>query len=275
MNSDNISVILILEGILPFLVLSIVLIMAIMAGRKKFKQASKSLILHVKANEGKEKQAILTFLTAKLSIDEKTAKKKVKKIMNERKFLIRNLVSGILDKNVEAISRLNLDLCRVSDHYHQLDVQAAPQEGEQGLSKEIEEMLATLKSEIKSLKQEVHITLTTLNNIFKEFSSMFGVDDIPEGVMSVDQIITAMESFSGKDSNDTFDGLDALSEDAELDSEGPFNMADDNDQAQAIDLSQEIEETDSSELLDDQLATSLAEETETDIDISTKVRFPP
>lgn len=172
-----------------------------MAGRKKFKQAAKSLILDVKANEDKEKQAITTFLTTKLALDEKTAKKKVKKIMNERKFLIRNLVSGILDKNIEAISQLNQDLCRVSSRYHQLEVIAASQEEpqEDELSEEEQEALDSFKSEIKSLKQEVHITLTTLNNIFKEFSSMFGEDDIPDGEMSVDQIITAMESFSGKE----------------------------------------------------------------------------
>jgi len=209
MNPENMSLILILEAVLPFAVLSIVLLMAIMAGRKKFKQAAKSLILDVKANEDKEKQAITAFLTEKLAIDEKTARKKVKKIMNERKFLIRNLVSGILDKNVEAISQINQDLCRVSSRYHQLEVLAAPQEEPQEeISEEEQEKLDSLKSEIKALKQEVHITLTTLNNIFKEFSSMFGEDDIPEGEMSVDQIITAMESFSGKDAVDSEDSFE-------------------------------------------------------------------
>ncbi len=187
-----------------------------MTGRKKFKQAAKSLILDVKANEENEKQAITTFLTSKLAIDEKLVRKQVKKIMNERKFLVRNLVSGILDKNVEAISQLNQDLCRVSRRYHQLEVVAVSQEEPQdenkdkdeGISEEAQEMEASLKSEIKSLKQEVHITLTTLNNIFKEFSSMFGEDDIPEGEMSVDQIITAMESFSGKDVENSHDSLE-------------------------------------------------------------------
>lgn len=209
MNTENISLLLILEAVLPFVVLSILLILAIMAGRKKFKQAAKSLILDVKANEDKEKQAITFFLTEKLAIDEKAAKKKVKKIMNERKFLVRNLVSGILDKNVEAISQINQDLCRVTSRYHQLEVMAAPQEEpQQEISEEEQQALDSLKSEIKSLKQEIHITLTTLNNIFKEFSSMFGEDDIPEGEMSVDQIITAMESFSGKDAVDNDDSFE-------------------------------------------------------------------
>jgi len=219
MNSFDLSWILVLEAVLPFAVLTVVLIMAIMAGRKKIKQAAKLLILNVKANEAKEKQAILTFLTEKLALDEKTAKKSTKKIMNERKFLIRNLVSGILDKNIETIGQINDDLCRISNQYHQLEVQApAQEEPEEALSEEAAEQEAELKSEIKSLKQEVHITLTTLNNIFKEFSSMFGEDDIPEGVMTVDQIITAMESFSGKSAIDE-EGDGDLQDDANSETE--------------------------------------------------------
>ena len=250
MNSESISLLLILEAVLPFLVLSIVLILAIMGGRKKYKQAAKSLILDVKANEDKEKQAILTFLKDKLAIDEKTAKKKVKKIMNERKFLVRNLVSGILDKNVEAISQLNQDLCRVSSRYHQLEVSVIPQEEPQDeeLLEQAEEREVALKSEIKSLKQEVHITLTTLNNIFKEFSSMFGEDDIPDGEMSVDQIITAMESFSGKD-------VEGLSDDSDnADYESPDVIDEPESEQQEVQKQDEEELSGSDEKLPEQSA---------------------
>ncbi len=203
MSSVDLSWVLALEIALPFIVLSIVLTMTILAGRKKYKEAAKQLIKSVKSNEGKDKQAILDFQTNKLALNEADAKKNAKKIMNERKFLVRNLVSGLLDKNVEAISQLNQDLARISAHYHALEVaNHTPVEPEEEQSKPegegLENDISALKSEVKSLKQEVHVTLTTLNNIFKEFSSMFGEDDVPEGQMSVDQIITAMESFSGK-----------------------------------------------------------------------------
>jgi chromosome segregation ATPase len=68
-----------------------------------------------------------------------------------------------------------------------------------GLQSELERKQAEieeLKQEIKGLKQEVHITLTTLNNIFAEYSSMFG-EEVTRKDMSVEQILTAMESFSG------------------------------------------------------------------------------
>jgi len=200
MNNVEFPWVLILEFVLPFVVLSMILVMVIIGGRKKFKEAAKRLILNVKTTEDNEKDALINFLSNKLGYDEKQAKKKAKKIINERKFLIRNMVSGLLDKNVEAISQLNNDLSRVTDCYKNLEVINLVAEEIPEPEEEVQETAEEkeLKGEVKSLKQEVHITLTTLNNIFKEFSSMFGEDDIPSGQMSVDQIITAMESFAGK-----------------------------------------------------------------------------
>jgi len=203
MNSVDLSWVLAVEIALPFIVLTLVLALAIVSGRKKYKEAAKLLILSVKSSEDRDKQAIIAFLTEKLAIDESAAKKNAKKVMNERKFMIRNLVSGLLDKNVEAISQLNNDLSRITGHYHLLEAsKLEPVDEKQEEDPEEQERTEELKAEIKGLKQEVHITLTTLNNIFKEFSSMFGEDDIPDAQMTVDQIITAMESFSGKSPND-------------------------------------------------------------------------
>ena len=206
MNLFDPSILLMLEAAAPFLILSIVLALVILSGKKKMKNAAKNLILEVKANDKRERDSINDFLTNKLNIDEKTTKTTVKKITNERKFLLRNIISGILDKNIEAISNLNEDLSRVCRQYHQLEIDIKKDEPEKVAEEAIEEIAVesqggnekVLKKEIKNLKQEVHITLTTLNNIFREFSSMFG-EDVPTSDMSVDQIITAMENFSGKE----------------------------------------------------------------------------
>ncbi|MCF6192909.1 MAG: hypothetical protein L3J46_01075 [Kangiellaceae bacterium] len=182
-----------------------------MAGRKKFRLAAKKLIKAVKSNENVEREKLITFQTEKLAIEANTAKKNAKRIINERKFIVRNLVSGLIDKNVEAISLLDQDISNLTDKYHQLKVGLATTEPitedvpvekvEQ--SALVENKSKELKKEIKNLKQEVHITLTTLNNIFKEFSSMFGEDDVTDSQMSVDQIITAMASFAGKSNSTT------------------------------------------------------------------------
>jgi len=207
MKFDDFTWILVLEAVLPFVILSMILIFTITGGRKKFKQAARRLILAVKNNESDEKKAVYTFLTENLLLDKKQATKQVKKIMNERKFLVRNLISGLLDKNVDAIADLNQDLGRISANYHALkpklpEVAVEIEEVIEQPQEDDNQKAQQLTKEIKSLKQEVHITLTTLNNIFKEFSSMFGEDDVTKEQMSVEQIITAMESFSGKPVSD-------------------------------------------------------------------------
>jgi len=205
MNTLDPSLFLMIEAAAPFFILSIVLALALMSGRKKMKKAARQLILDVKSSEKRDRDAVKLFLKDKLHLDKKQIKKASKKILNERKFLLRNIISGILDKNLEAISLLNQDLNRVCKQYHQLEiaeVEAKVEESTEEVAEEPkEDKIKQLKKDIKSLKQEVHITLTTLNNIFKEFSSMFG-ENAPEGDMSVDQIITAMESFSNKESSD-------------------------------------------------------------------------
>jgi len=211
MNTFDPSLLLMIEAAAPFFILSIVLTLTLTGGKKKMRKAVKQLILDVKSSEKRDRDAVKVFLKDKLNLDNKQIKKASKKILNERKFLLRNIISGILDKNLEAISLLNQDLNRVCKQYHQLEVAEIEVKVEE-VTEEVEEeskedKTKQLKKDIKSLKQEVHITLTTLNNIFKEFSSMFG-ENVPEGDMSVDQIITAMESFSNKESSIVPDSIE-------------------------------------------------------------------
>ncbi|TQV77003.1 hypothetical protein FLL45_03350 [Aliikangiella marina] len=197
MNDQIISWLIVAEIALPLLILSSVLAWVLFRSAKKNKEAARGLILKIKNNEDNERAAVMSFLTDKLSFEEDAAKKATKKIINERKFLFRNLISGLLDKNLAAIESLESDMSRITRRYHDLDV-VIPQETEE--AEEIEDnsaQIEELTAEIKSLKKEVHITLTTLNNIFAEFSSMFG-EEVPDSEMSVDQIINAMEAFSGK-----------------------------------------------------------------------------
>lgn len=209
MNAEIISWLIILEITLPFVILSLILIAALLKNRKRNTQAARQLILNIKKNEAQQKEKAFEFLTQKLAIDEAKAKKLSQKIINERKFLFRNLISGFLDKNTAAIMLLDDDLSRISEQYHNLEVALEQQQPEEIVVEEDpeEESVDDLKREIKSLKHEVHVTLTTLNNIFSEFSSMFG-EEVPDQEMSVDQIITAMETFSNKSEAGSDDSLE-------------------------------------------------------------------
>ncbi|MFT6734101.1 MAG: hypothetical protein ACJAS9_002296 [Polaribacter sp.] len=211
MNTIDLPLLFMVEAAAPFFILSIVLATALMNDKKKMKEAAKQLILDVKGSEKRDRDAVKFFLKEQLNLDEKQVKMASKKILNERKFLLRNIISGILDKNLEAISLLNQDLDRVCKQYHQLELAEVEVLLEEPKEEPKEDKTKALTKEIKGLKQEVHITLTTLNNIFKEFSSMFG-EDAPDGDMSVDQIITAMESFSNKETSSTSESDETISE---------------------------------------------------------------
>ncbi len=201
MSQQIISGILTLEFALPFILLSIVLSIVLINGKRKNKNAIRELILRIKNNEGAQRESLENFLNTKLKFEAEASKKQVKKIINERKFLFRNMISALLDKNDKALIELENDLSRITQHYHDLDIKlevnevVADEEVEQVDVEPYEETIKEQKQEIKTLKHEVHITLTTLNNIFGEFSSMFG-EEVPDTEMSVEQIISAMESFS-------------------------------------------------------------------------------
>ena len=237
MNEQLISWIIILEVALPFIVLSLVLTWILISSKKKNKAAVRSLILRIKNNEQSQRERLNEFLTNKLGIEETAAKKSCKKIINERKFLFRNLISVLLDKNMGALVELEDDLSRITSHYHQLNVEL--KEIEEEPEEEETEDVEALKQEIKTLKHEVHITLTTLNNIFAEFSSMFG-EEVPDTEMSVDQIITAMESFSGKAPTDSTEEEDSDFED--LDEPDAFAETEDSGIEETEDLDIETEE---------------------------------
>ena len=261
MNEQFISWIIILEVALPFVVLSLILTWVIISAKKKNKAAVRALILRIKNNEQSQKDLLLDFLTNKLGIEAAQAKKSSKKIINERKFLFRNLISVLLDKNMNALVELEDDLSRITKHYHQLDVQKTAAEPVEEVEEAEEEgaSIDDLKQEIKTLKHEVHITLTTLNNIFGEFSSMFG-EQVPDTEMSVDQIITAMESFSGK--TVAKDGEDEILEEMDdLDEPDAFAELDEeeDDSSEAMDEPQEIESIEEMDSVEEMVDENVSE----------------
>lgn len=220
MNESWFSWLLMVEIILPFVIISILLLVLLVRGQSRYKDAMRELILNVKDNEPVQKEATQRFLHEKLGLDEKAVEKYSADIIRERKFFFRTFVSSILNKDVENLASLDEELSRITEKYHDLAVGAVSSSAQESsdteassdtsaLNSQLEAkdaQIEALKQESKSLKQEVHITLTTLNNIFAEYSSMFG-EDIAKKDMSVEQILTAMESFSGTktDSNSSDD----------------------------------------------------------------------
>ncbi|MCO7227271.1 hypothetical protein [Pleionea sp. CnH1-48] len=270
MNDSLLSWILILEIVLPFLILSIVLIVMLMKGSSRYKEAMRELIINVKDNEDSQKQSLSKFLKENLGLSEEDADTHIKELIKERKFFFRSFVSSILNKDVESLSLMDEELSRLTEKYHKItpgNVSAGVEEdiedNSDDLQSEIERkntQIEELKSESKSLKQEVHVTLTTLNNIFAEYSSMFG-EEVEQKNLSVEQILTAMESFAGKSASSADDAeepveasvdeapADEAPVDADEEIEADMAVAEDPDSPDDLELSDEPE--DESSLLDD------------------------
>ncbi len=281
MKSELISWVIVLELYFPLLAIISFLIWLIIANQRKSKEAARKLILKIKQNEDNEKQNVYNFLSENVQYDDKQAKHLSKKIMNDRKFFFRNLISGILDKNIEAIELLENDLSRISSHYHSIKPSESTSAVDEAPIEDKSEQIDELYQEIKGLKHEIHITLTTLNNIFAEFSSMFG-EEVPEREMSVDQIITAMESFSGKgeakasepasDDNDSqleagttpdVDEPDAFASDENVETDDVADEPDSIENAEPVNTdSTEAEENGDDSLMDNaEIETPVEEET--------------
>ncbi len=247
MADSWLSWLLILEIVFPLLLLSIVLIVILVRGKARFKDAMRELIVNVKDNEPIQKEATQRFLRENIGLDDSAVEKVSSDIIRERKFFIRTFVSSILNKDVENLATLDDELSRIIEKYHALKPEtgkpteeaseAVEDDKADALRSELESKQAQieeLREESKSLKQEIHITLSTLNSIFAEYSSMFG-EETPQKDMSVEQILTAMESFS---SGDDFDDDEALSDpvdisDPQIETESSDDLELDDDQSDA------------------------------------------
>ncbi len=209
MTGDMISWVLTGYIVLPFVILTLFFLVLLLRGRSRMKKAMRELIINVKSNENTQLDAIKTFLSENLGFSNETAETTAKNILSERKFFVRSFVSGYMNKDLVALQALDDELSRVTAKYHELVPEGGSTDAE---STEITESsdsdnsealtaandkVDALLGENKSLKASNHKMLVTLNSIFTEYSSMFG-EEIEQKTLSVDQILEAMSSFSGK-----------------------------------------------------------------------------
>ena len=211
---DIYTIILALEVASPFILLSIVLSIVVFRRKKQDKKSLQLLVANFKDNaEGREK-SILDFLEHKVGLDDPVKTEASKGIISARKSFLQNIIKAFLTRESEAISNIDNDLSNITSSYQNMSMtlsqseesdtstaEAAadenptvPVEVDPNLTADIER----LKKENKDLKIEVHTTLSTLNNIFAQYTSMFG-EESDKKDMSVDEILGAMESFGSDD----------------------------------------------------------------------------
>ncbi len=225
--ADFYDIILKFELALPFLLLSLYLSIVVLGRKKQDKKSLQKLISLYKEKEDGRKKTVIEFLKNKVGLDEPASEETSKKILEARKSFVQKLISAFLTRKEESISNLDNELSLITRSYQELSISVSKEEVTEDAEDEPEtssaieapakadpteaEDLARLKKENKNLKIEVHTTLSTLNNIFVEYTSMFG-EESERKDMSVDEILTAMESF-GADQVEAATSTDASAED--------------------------------------------------------------
>lgn len=179
---------------LPPSLLAIALLISGYRRKVSERKGCEQLLALVKATEDEQKQAIETFLNKSLHYDSSASKGKAEELLKMRKQFMRKLLLGFLHRDVLTVAALDNELSQLTNAYHKLDAKsvAAPAPKNDATDPQTQQ----LHSENQRLRHEIHITLSTLNNIFAEYSSMFGNEDGDRN-LSVSQIVDRMQQLSG------------------------------------------------------------------------------
>ncbi|MBI2379261.1 MAG: hypothetical protein HYV16_00695 [Gammaproteobacteria bacterium] len=198
--------ILLAEVALPLLFLVILLAVLLWRARRNDVRGVRALINKVQAKDASRKAALQDFLSRRMGFEEPDLSQRLSLIDSQRKAYYKALLQSFMRHDAELVAGLDEPLDAYIDAYHVLAHQgpaaspapapsiAAPVVAESG-NQDAE--IAALKRENKRLRQEAQITLGTLNNIFAEYTSMFG-EQTERTDMSVEEIIEAMEKYSGR-----------------------------------------------------------------------------
>jgi len=225
---DTFDYILLVEVVLPFLILSVVLSIVLFRRKAQDKSALQRLINQYKEKEDGRRESTIEFLKNKAGLEDPAREEASQKLLKARKTFIQKLITTFLTRKAESIANLDNELSVITSAYHELSVKlptdeireqkeedepqmaAAMPEKITEDNSELEKEIKRLKKENKNLKMENQTTLSTLNSIFAEYTSMFG-EESEKKDMTVDDILTAMESF-GDDDVDAASESDSLGE---------------------------------------------------------------
>lgn len=191
----------------PPLLMALVLMVMAFTRKNRERRACDALLGHIKAAEEEHKQALERYLRESLHIEKNQAQVKTTEMLKLRKHFFRKLLTGFLNRDVALTAELDSELSTLTNAYHLLEPAQAPpvtpvSEAPRPSADAV--LVTRLQEENQRLRQEVTITMGTLNNIFAEYSSMFG-SATPETELSVDQILERMQTMAMSDQSDDDD----------------------------------------------------------------------
>ncbi len=200
--TENISIIIILEFVAPFAILSLVLFIALLRGNKKNKKGLTGLLESVQEGEKDYQQKLLEFLK-KSATSEEQLDELVQKFSRSRRAFFKQILTALNHNDAEQLQDLAGRFNLFSDLYHQLEMgitEAGDAEEGTADGSEIEVTYKVVKRENKRLKAEAHVSISALNGLFTEYASMFGEVAENSDEMTVDEVLEAMKKFTKGDS---------------------------------------------------------------------------
>lgn len=198
MSTGDLIILLLAVAAIP-VIINVALIMVFFKG-KALKKRSMSMLTQRVVETKDVQEGVVGDYLEKLGYDPDEADPLVKKFSQQRIQIMSKLITAIISEDETKMSETCDDVNELVGAVTgvELKVQAAPEleEGEES-REQLQEKVAELKTDNKRLKKEVHKNLKTLNNLFSEYSSMFG-EDIDVKDMSAEEILDAMAAFSDR-----------------------------------------------------------------------------
>ena len=220
MSIGDILILIMAIAVIPFLI-NIVLMVVFVKGKALKKRSMTALTQRVVETKEVQEATISDYLL-KLGYEEGEVDPLVEKISQRRIQLLSKLIGAILNEDEMKMSETCDDINELVGHIVgvELKIEPASESEEEGETKEqLMEKVDELKTDNKRLKKEVHKNLKTLNNLFSEYSSMFG-EEIDVKDMSAEEILDAMAAFSDKVTESEEASGDVVIEEEELDNGG-------------------------------------------------------
>lgn len=197
--NETVSFLIILEFVAPFAIVSIILLLMLLKGSKKNKQGLNQLLEGVQNSEENYRESLIEFLK-KTGLEDKELEDAVLLFTKNRRAFFKLLLTSLTQNDADLMQGVGPKFTDIINHYHKLSIQSAPveTEGEVEDKETVQDdsEIKVFKRENKRLKAEVHVSVSALNSLFKEYASMFGEIPDKKQDMSVQQILEAMEKFT-------------------------------------------------------------------------------
>ncbi len=189
---------------LPSLLTAVVLAVLLIRRKALERGGVERLLAAVKSAEPSFRAALLQRLVNEFQCEEESAGQTADKLVKHRRQTYKQVLTALLDRDPGALVRLEPVITDFADVHLKalsaLSLQAGKRESAPiavpaGLIPQappIDAGEAVLRGENDRLRREVSLTLSTLNNIFAEYASMFG-DEHTRRDMSLPEILSAMQ----------------------------------------------------------------------------------